>query len=125
MPRLRTRLLDPSSKRRDDHEVVALIMELPKSAAVRCRVFTAGLLDEAGQLYREVRLYGEYEALQFAARMNACGFVRVQPGPAPSGEAYESVFAKPWASRQSKGAAQADVGCLKSESGIRPWSPSS
>jgi hypothetical protein len=95
MPKLRTRLLDPLSKRRDDREVVTLIMELPRSARARCRVFTAGLLDEAGQLYREVRLYGEYEALQFAARMNARGFVRVQPAQEPPGREYESVFAKP------------------------------
>lgn len=98
MPRLRTRLLDPSSKRRDDHEVVSLIMELPRSAAARGHVFTAGLLDEAGRLYREVCLYGEYEDLQFAARMNACGFVRVYPAAAQT-QAYSSFFAKPWAAR--------------------------
>jgi hypothetical protein len=58
-------------------------------------VFSAGLLNEAGKLYREVRLYGEYEALQFTARMNACGFVRVPAEASPDGPAYESVFAKP------------------------------
>jgi hypothetical protein len=84
----RTRLLEQRSRRRDDDQLVALIRELPTFTGAGGRVSKAGLLNEAGELYREVHLSGEYDALLFAARMNASGFHRVQR------EGYETVFAK-------------------------------
>lgn len=90
----RTRLIDQRRRRRDDAQVLAVIQELPGSASTRCRVYTAGLLNEAGELYREVDLHGDYEALLFTARMNASGFCRLQPGEPFLVDGYESVFAK-------------------------------
>jgi hypothetical protein len=87
-------LLDHCSRRGDDDQLVALIDELPTFGSARRQVLKAGLLNEAGELYREVHLNGEYDALLFAARMNASGFHRVQRTEPSLGEDYESVFAK-------------------------------
>lgn len=89
-----TRLLDHVASRRDDAQVLALMRDLPGPASTCCRVFTAGLLNEAGELYREVDLHGEFAALLFTARMNANGFCRLQAGEPYVVDSYESVFAK-------------------------------
>ncbi|WBY02684.1 hypothetical protein PE066_03855 [Ramlibacter tataouinensis] len=94
VPLSRTRLIDRRSRRRDDAQVLALIRDLPGPASNRCHVFTAGLLNEAGELYREVDLHGEFAALLFTARMNANGFCRLQAGEPFFVDGYESVFAK-------------------------------
>ena len=86
-----TRLLESTPPRHDDAEVVSLIRTLPASPA-RGPVFTAGLLNEVGLVYREVDLHGEYEVLQFTARMNSSGFVQVRGGTLPG---YTGVFCKP------------------------------
>lgn len=86
-----TRLIDTAPPRRDDEQVLSLIQDLP-AAAPRGQVFTAGLLNEVGLVYREVELYGEYEALQFTARMNSRGFVQLDSGSLPG---YTSIFCKP------------------------------
>lgn len=90
----RTRLLEHRAKRSDDARLVALIRELPATGSPRCEVFRMGVLNEAGELYREVRLSGEYEAVLFTARMNAGGFIRQTPTEAQLAESFESVFAK-------------------------------
>jgi hypothetical protein len=90
----RTRLLDHCSKRRDDDQLIALIQELPTFGSARRQVFKAGLLNEAGELYREVHLNGEYDALLFTARMNASGFHQVKRAEPYPGNDYETVFAK-------------------------------
>ena len=90
----RTRLLERREPRRDDARLVALIRELPATGSPRCQVFRMGLLNEAGELYREVRLSGDYEALLFTARMNAGGFIRQVPDEALLAEGFESVFAR-------------------------------
>ncbi|WP_332813304.1 hypothetical protein [Ramlibacter sp.] len=90
----RSRLIDSRPRRRDDDQVLALVQDLPGSGSSWCRVFTVGLLNEAGELYREVDLPGEYAALLFTARMNANGFWRLQPGEPFFVDGYDSVFAR-------------------------------
>ena len=87
-----TRLLESAPPRHDDAEIVSLIRTLPAHGS-RGPVFTAGLLNEVGLVYREVDLHGEYEVLQFTARMNSSGFVQVR-SETPAG--YAGVFCKPW-----------------------------
>jgi len=55
--------------------------------------FRAGVLDEAGKVYRVVRLYCTYEALVFTARMHALGFRQVR-APAAQDE-YDVAFYGP------------------------------
>ena len=53
-----------------------------------------GLLNEDGELYRDVLLSGDYEAVLFTARMNANAFIRVEPGEPYLGEGFDSLFLK-------------------------------
>lgn len=93
----RTRLLNPAAVRQDDARLLALIREVPVAGHWCCDVFRMGLLNEAGELYREVLLSGDYEAVLFTARMNACGFVRQAPGVPLRTEGFDSLFARPTA----------------------------
>lgn len=86
-----TRLIESAPPRRDDEEILSLIQELPACDA-RGPVFTAALLNEVGRVYREVELHGEYEVLQFTARMNSSGFVRLRDGEL---DGYTGVFTRP------------------------------
>ena len=86
-----TWLIESAPPRSDDAEILSLIRQIPDGSS-RGPVFTAGLLNEVGLLYRGVELRGEYEALQFTARMNSNGFVEVRPGALAG---YTSVFCKP------------------------------
>lgn len=90
----RTRLLEHRARRSDDARLVALIRELPATGSPRCEVFRMGVLNEAGELYREVRLSGEYEEVLFTARMNAGGFIREMPAEWQRAEGFAGVFAK-------------------------------
>jgi len=91
----RTRLLNPAAVRQDDARLLALIRDVPVAGSGCCDLFRMGLLNEAGELYREVLLRGEYEAVLFMARMNACGFVRQAPGAPLRAEGFDSLFARP------------------------------
>ncbi|HEY8050939.1 MAG TPA: hypothetical protein VIE63_17335 [Ramlibacter sp.] len=84
-------MVESAPPRRDDDKILTLIGQIPQCSPGG-PVFTAGLLNEVGLLYREVELRGEFEALQFTARMNASGFVQLRSG-AVSG--HTSVFCKP------------------------------
>jgi hypothetical protein len=86
-----TWLIDSAPARSDDAEILSLIGQMPDGSP-RGPVFTAGLLNEVGLLYREVELRGEFEVLQFTARMNSSGFIEIRQG-AMAG--YTSVFCKP------------------------------
>jgi hypothetical protein len=86
-----TRLIESAPARHDDEQILCLIRQLPPCGS-RGPVFTAGLLNEVGLLYREVELYGEYEVLQFTARMNSSGFVQLRNAALPG---YAGVFCKP------------------------------
>jgi hypothetical protein len=90
----RTHLLEHRAKRRDDDLLLALIRNLPVFGSSSCEVFRMGLLNESGELYREVRLSGEYEALLFTAQMNAGGFTRLKPDALHLAEGFDSLFAK-------------------------------
>ena len=86
-----TWLIASAPPRSDDGEILSLIGQLPHGGS-RSPVFTAGLVNEAGVLYREVELRGEYEVLQFTARMNSSGFVTIRHGDSAG---YTSVFCRP------------------------------
>lgn len=86
-----TWLIESAPPRTDDGEILSLIRQMPDGSSPG-PVFTAGLLNEVGLLYREVELRGEFEVLQFTARMNSSGFVEIRHG-AMAG--YTSVFCKP------------------------------
>jgi hypothetical protein len=76
----------------DDSTVLALLHDMSRTAPARGPVLLASVLNEAGEPYREIELVGEYEALQFAARMNAKGFVQLRDAGVAG---YASVFCKP------------------------------
>jgi hypothetical protein len=86
-----TWLVESAPPRRDDAEILSLIQQLPQCGP-HGPVYTAGLLNEVGLLYREVELRGEFEALHFTARMNASGFIQIRSGGLPG---HTSVFCKP------------------------------
>lgn len=86
-----TWLIESAPPRGDDAEILSLIRQIAQCTSPG-PVYTAGLLNEVGLLYREVELRGDFEELQFTARMNSSGFVKVRPG-AMAG--YTSVFCKP------------------------------
>jgi hypothetical protein len=90
----RTLLLEHRAKRRDDDRLLAVIWELPAVDSGGCEIFRMGLVNEDGELYREVLLSGEYEAVLFTARMNANAFIRVKPGEPYLGEGFDSLFLK-------------------------------
>jgi hypothetical protein len=86
-----TRLIESAPPRDDDEEILSLLRQLPAGRS-RGPMFTAGLLNELGLLYREVELQGEYEMLEFTARMNSSGFIQLRKDAPPG---YTGVFCKP------------------------------
>lgn len=88
----RTRLVAESTPRADDGQVMQLLDQLPRARAPASPAYAVGVLNEAGEIYREVWLWGIGEALVFTARMNASGFAQIHP---PGGSApYDGVFAR-------------------------------
>lgn len=91
-PPPRTRLLQDSANRSDDEQVLQVLEGLPPAGTAAAPTYSVALLDPAGEIYREVWLWGFGEALLFTARMNASGFGQIAP-PGPAGR-YDSVFTR-------------------------------
>ncbi|MBK0392177.1 hypothetical protein [Ramlibacter algicola] len=90
----RTSLVKPRPEPRDDAQVLALLEGLAPRVPSSPAPYRVGVLDDQGEVYREVWLHGMYEALVFTARMNALGFRQEACAPGPDGE-YDGAFSKP------------------------------
>lgn len=88
----RTRLVKGRAMGSDDLQVRQLLDGLPPARRLALPPYAVAVLNESGQVYREVWLWGLGEALVFTARMNASGFGQV-PQPAAAGN-YDSVFTR-------------------------------
>jgi hypothetical protein len=84
------RLTDNAAMPCGEEEVLQLVEGLPPAPAGAPPGYAVGILDAAGEVYREVWLWGEGEALVFTARMNASGFGQVRAAD-PTGR-YDTVF---------------------------------
>lgn len=89
----RTRLVKDSARRSDDLQVMQLLDGLPPARTLALPTYAVAVLNESGQVYREVWLWDMGEALVFTARMNANGFAQASPPAAASH--YDSVFTRP------------------------------
>lgn len=91
-PLPRTRLVQDRTTRSDDLQVMQLLDGLPPVRSLELPGYAVAILNESGQVYREVWLWGMGEALVFTARMNSSGFAQVAPPVTTSH--YDSVFTR-------------------------------
>lgn len=88
----RTSLVPGTAGSPADPQVLRLVKGLPPAGPLALPAYAVGVLNEAGQVYREVWLWDVGEALVFTARMNAAGFGQVRAADPAS--PYDSLFTR-------------------------------